>query len=94
MIGAYGTSFGKQRYLKKIKIFAWRIATNTLATKVNKCRRTIVPDKTCVICGNVDENEYHAVVECTKSKALRHMMRDYWKIPNEQAFWYTGEDWL
>lgn len=70
----------------KIKIFAWRIATNTLATKVNKCKRTIVTDNKCDICGSTDENEYHAVKECTKSKALRYMMRDHWSLPKEKAF--------
>ncbi|XP_073360706.1 uncharacterized protein [Aegilops tauschii subsp. strangulata] len=41
-----------------------------------------------------EENEYHAVVACTKSKALRHAMREHWSLPKEKDFWYTGEDWL
>jgi hypothetical protein len=79
---------------EKVKIFAWRVATNTLATKVNKCKRTLETDNTCTICGHSDENEYHAVVACTKSRALRHEMRKHWNLPKEQAFWHTGVDWL
>lgn len=64
------------------------------ATKKNKCKRNIVHDSTCGICGNSDEDEYHAVVACTKSRALRHSMRDLWSLPDEKSFWYTGDDWL
>jgi hypothetical protein len=78
----------------KIKIFAWRVATNTLATKVNKCKRTLATTNTCDVCGNAEENEYHAVVACTKSRALRQAMRAHWRLPKEKDFWYTGEDWL
>uniref|UniRef100_A0A8R7V269 Reverse transcriptase domain-containing protein n=1 Tax=Triticum urartu TaxID=4572 RepID=A0A8R7V269_TRIUA len=79
---------------EKIKIFAWRVATNTLATKMNKCKHTLAIDNTCNICGNAEENEYHAVVECTKSRALRQEMRAKWALPREELFRYTGTDWL
>uniref|UniRef100_A0A8R7VD05 Reverse transcriptase zinc-binding domain-containing protein n=1 Tax=Triticum urartu TaxID=4572 RepID=A0A8R7VD05_TRIUA len=79
---------------EKIKIFAWRVATNTLATKMNKCKRTLAIDNTCNICGNTEENEYHAVVECTKSRALRQEMRAKWALPREEFFRYTRTDWL
>lgn len=84
----------KAKLPEKIKIFAWRVAMNTLATKMNKCKRTIVTDNTCDICENLDEDEHHAVIVCTKSKALRHAMREHWKLPKENELWYTGEDWL
>uniref|UniRef100_A0A8R7UJJ4 Reverse transcriptase zinc-binding domain-containing protein n=1 Tax=Triticum urartu TaxID=4572 RepID=A0A8R7UJJ4_TRIUA len=78
----------------KVRIFGWRVATNTLATKKNKFRRTITLDATCDICECGDENEFHAVVSCTKSRALRHKMREEWDLPAEKQFWNTGEDWL
>lgn len=78
----------------KIWIFGWRIATNTLATKKNKCKRTLEMDSTCNICGNGEEDEYHAVISCTKSRALREAMRKEWYLPAEKAFRYTGNDWL
>lgn len=42
----------------KVKKIGWRVATNTLATKKNKCRRTITVDAVCNICGNGDEDEF------------------------------------
>lgn len=84
----------KAKIPEKIKIFAWRVATNTLATKMNKCKRMLATDNTCDICGNAVENEYHMVVACTKSRALRQEMRPHWNLPKEKNFWYTREDWL
>uniref|UniRef100_A0A8R7UBP0 Reverse transcriptase zinc-binding domain-containing protein n=1 Tax=Triticum urartu TaxID=4572 RepID=A0A8R7UBP0_TRIUA len=78
----------------KVRVFGWRVATNTLATKRNKFRRTITFDATCDICGCGDEDEHHAVVGCTKSRAPRHKMREEWDIPSEKQFQNTGEDWL
>lgn len=78
----------------KVRILGWRIATNSLATKKNKFRRTIEVDSTCIICGNSEEDEFHAVVECTKSRALREAMRKEWALPPESSFRRTGPDWL
>ena len=50
----------------EIKIFVWRVATQSLATKQNAFRRTIFKENTCEICGN----------------------------EMEDAFRFTGEDWL
>lgn len=74
----------------KVQIFGWRVATNSLATKKNKHRRTITIDATCDICGNGVEDEYHAVIACTKNKALRQKMRKEWDLPPEEKFWNTG----
>ena len=40
------------------------------------------------------EDEYHAVIGCTKSRALRHAMRKEWNLPPEEKIWFTGGDWL
>ena len=47
---------------QKIKIFGWRVATCTLATKKNKWKRTLEVNSTCNICGNGEEDEFHAVI--------------------------------
>lgn len=52
----------------KVRIFGWRVATNTLATKKNKWKRTLELDPICSICGNGEEDEFHAVMTCTKSR--------------------------
>ena len=62
---------------EKVRIFAWRVATNTLPTKENKWKRTLKLDNTCSICGGEVENEFHATVNCTKARALRKEMRSH-----------------
>lgn len=84
----------KAKVPPKVRIFGWRVATNTLATKRNKWKRTLEVDATCGICGCDEEDEFHAVVACTKSRALRYEMRKEWELPPECSFRYTGPDWL
>jgi hypothetical protein len=62
----------------KVRIFSWRLASDNLPTQKNKWRRTLELQNTCTICGNGTEDIFHAVVECTKAKALRHSMRTHW----------------
>lgn len=77
-----------------MQIFGWRVATQSLATKHNTYRRTIVLEDVCDICGTESEDEYHVVVSCTRSRAMRCAMRDFWDLPKEHAFGPTGKDWL
>jgi hypothetical protein len=79
---------------KKVRIFGWRAARDNLATKRNKLKRTLETDGICNICGREEEDSFHAIVRCTKSRALRHEMRKHWQIPPEHIFTYTGPDWL
>lgn len=62
--------------------------------KENKYKQTLETDATCCICGHGTENEYHAVVTCTKSRGLRSTMREVWYLPPEKKFRYTGDNWL
>jgi hypothetical protein len=78
----------------KVRVFSWRLASDNLPTQRNKWRRTLEIQNTCPICGNGIEDSFHATVECTKAKALRHKMRDYWQLPSEKKFSRTGKDWL
>jgi ribonuclease HI len=75
-------------------VFAWRVATDSLATKKNKWRRTLETNATCDICGTEVEDAFHATVRCSKARALRDSMRKVWTLPNENLFRYSGEDWL
>ena len=84
----------KSKVPNKIKLFAWRVAMSTLATKANRHKRTITHDGICTICGCEEEDEFHAVVRCTKSTALRHAMRKWWNLPAEKSFQFNGEDRL
>ena len=78
----------------KVRFFSWRVATDSLATKRNKWRRTLEIDITCNICGTEEENAFHATVSCLKSVALRHALRKVWTLPPESSLRYTGPNWL
>jgi ribonuclease HI len=78
----------------KVRVFGWRVATNSLAMKENKCRRTLEVNNICSVCGNGTEDAHHATVSCTKAKALRHALREVWDLPGEKKFSCTGNDWL
>ncbi|KAK1616516.1 hypothetical protein QYE76_022033 [Lolium multiflorum] len=67
----------------KVKVFGWRVATNSLATWDNKYRRTLETNNTCPICANGVEDAFHASVACTKARALRDVMRKEWKLPDD-----------
>ena len=78
----------------KVRIFGWRIATDSLPTNINKRRRTLEINDTCSICGNGEEDAFHATVICTKATALRQAMRKVWTLPPESSFSFTGHGWL
>jgi hypothetical protein len=78
----------------KVRIFGWRTARDNLPTTRNKQRRTLETLSTCKLCGMTEENSFHATVSCTKARALREKMRDYWDLPPETMLRYTGKDWL
>jgi hypothetical protein len=79
---------------QKVRIFAWRLAQDGLATQENRRRRTLVQSATCTICGREDESGYHATLWCTKARALRLELRKHWALPEEARLSSTGPDWL
>jgi hypothetical protein len=78
----------------KIKTFGWKLASNALGVQVHRCRRKMEVMPTCTLCGMEPETVHHAMVSCTKARALRHYMREIWALPPEEKFKYTGEDWV
>lgn len=79
---------------EKVKIFAWRLTHEGLATKENKFRKTIEVVATCDICGMADETGYHATVVCPHARWLRDAVRSQWKLPTEEQLRWTGPSWL
>jgi hypothetical protein len=77
----------------KVRFFGWRAACDNLATKKKKFRRTLKTDSICSICGREEENSHHAIVDCTKPRALRLAMRSYWRLPQESSFRFSGPHW-
>jgi ribonuclease HI len=78
---------------QKMRIFAWKLATDTLAVMTNVHRRinTVLP--ICTICGCAEEDAHHAVVNCTLAQALRSSMQKHWYLPSEAAMRKTGQEW-
>jgi hypothetical protein len=85
--------FGQLKRPQK-SIFAWMLALEGLAMQCNRKRRSLVDDATCHICGRGEEFSYHAVVQCTNDRALRHELRQRLCLPEERVFSDTGPDWL
>jgi hypothetical protein len=46
----------------EVRIFAWKLARESLATNSNRKRHHITKDATCQVCGREVESEWHAVV--------------------------------
>lgn len=80
--------------IQKIRIFASRAASNSLAVQVNRVSHRQTDCAICSICGVDDENIYHALVICPKARALLFAMRDVWNIPEEKIFKFSVPDWL
>jgi hypothetical protein len=78
----------------KVRVFGWKLATDSLGVQVHRCNRNMDLMPTCKICGMEPESSHHAMVNCTKAKALRQCLRKDWELPDENAFSYTGEDWM
>ncbi|KAM0824361.1 hypothetical protein ACQ4PT_070255 [Festuca glaucescens] len=49
---------------------------------------------TCSVCGMEPETSYHAMMRCTKARALWECLRQDWSLPKEEVLRYTGEDWV
>lgn len=78
----------------KVRIFAWRLARNYLATQKNRCKRKLQAVATCTICGQGEEDEFHAVISCTRPRALRETLRASWRLPDERSLSKLGPGWL
>jgi hypothetical protein len=78
---------------EKVRIFAWKVLSNGLATEENKRRRHIPVDGSCQICGQGRECSFHALISCPHAAALWATMTEVW--PNVQVPGFNGrDDWF
>jgi hypothetical protein len=79
---------------QKMRVFAWRAATESLGVLEGLHQRINTINPTCSICGREVEETHHALVRCTLARALRDELRSHWALPPETAFLQAGRDWL
>nr|TKV94729.1 hypothetical protein SEVIR_9G314800v2 [Setaria viridis] len=60
----------------------------------NRKRRNLEVDSSWRLCGLEEEDAFHAVISCTKVRALRQALRKSWEIAPEQKFMKSGPEWL
>jgi hypothetical protein len=82
----------KTKVQPKIRVFGWKLATNSLGVQSLRHRRKMDILPTCSICGTESEDSFHAMISCTKPSALRQKMREDWDLLQENAFRFTGND--
>jgi hypothetical protein len=65
----------------KVCIFAWKLAVDGLATEDKRMRRGLVQSN---MCGRGVETGHHAMVTCTKARALWQEMRKEWHVLDDK----------
>ncbi|KAM0886716.1 hypothetical protein ACQ4PT_029504 [Festuca glaucescens] len=78
----------------KVRVFAWRLATNSLATWENKKKRNLEISDICVVCGLEREDTYHTFCRCPMARQLWEAMREVWALKEQEAITNTGPEWL
>jgi hypothetical protein len=84
----------KTKVLPKVRVFGWKLASNTLGVQALQCARNMNQIATCSICGMDQETNHHAMVECTKAKALRQRLKEAWDLPDDHILKFTGDNWV
>lgn len=64
-----------------VKNFAWRVASNSLPTWQNKCKRNLEVTNICPLCGTEMEDCFHALCRCPLAVQLWDCMSEVWPLP-------------
>jgi hypothetical protein len=78
----------------KVRVFGWKLTSDTLGVQALRCDRNMDQIPTCHICGMEPETNHHAIINCTKAKAPRQILREAWSLPDEENLRPTGNDWV
>jgi ribonuclease HI len=79
---------------QKLRVFAWRAATDSLGVLAGLYHRISSINPICSICGREEEDVHHALVRCTLARALRDELRSHWTLPTEEQFLAKEGEWL
>uniref|UniRef100_A0A8R7TSY5 Reverse transcriptase zinc-binding domain-containing protein n=1 Tax=Triticum urartu TaxID=4572 RepID=A0A8R7TSY5_TRIUA len=74
---------------QKVRIFTWRLATESLAVQTNRFRRIPGLTPICNVCGAEDETGFHMAHRCTFARALWHEIKEVWNLPPKHEIEYT-----
>ena len=89
----------------KVRVLAWRICRNALATKANLLRRKEIQPTTkvarrmiatstrCDVCGSEEEDTFHAFMRCPHARSLWLAMKEVWPLPADELLMPTGHEW-
>jgi ribonuclease HI len=78
----------------KVRSFAWRLATNSLATQDNKHKRKMEVTNICIICGVEREDTFHTFCRCTMARSLWQAMEEVWPLPDLRGLESDDAEWL
>jgi hypothetical protein len=77
-----------------MKLLAWKICCNAIATQHNLHRRGMDTSALCQLCGMCDEDTFHVFICCPHARNLWHAMREVWDLPGDDLLKHTGREWL
>jgi ribonuclease HI len=78
----------------KVKTFAWKAASNALATESNKVHRHMRGTSHCKICGSDVEDVAHALYDCPHARRLWEEMKTIWCLPADADLQGSPFNWF
>lgn len=78
----------------KVRVFAWWLASNTLAARVNKFSRNMDTSDICILCGMERHNTSHTFFSCLLARAVWKGMEKFWRMPQLEQITNTRKEWL
>ncbi|XP_073351694.1 uncharacterized protein [Aegilops tauschii subsp. strangulata] len=78
----------------KVRVFAWRLVSNSLAIWANKFTRNLELNDLCPLCGVEREDGFHAMCRCPRARDLWRAVARDWPLPDVDEVRYTGPEWL
>ena len=88
------TKIWKSSVPPKVKLFAWKAASNCLATEENKRRHNMQVTGLCNICKATVEDVAHALYACPHAHNLWMSMRQSWSLPVDSMFRNPSYHWF